>query len=499
MAATINNACAAGRVAALCLCLAMTAACADEPADEPRRDSDILSFGISMSDDWHTPTTRTLPAVTGQCETADFDGSELMLTASCGSMAGSAPAVPTLSRAAEISTGSFYDNFGVYGYVYQGNSWRFRENVKPYITAEKAYSKGSGIWGTDATYFWPDESYRAHFIAYAPFDMADLTVNGLTPQLDYEVPDAAPAQRDLLYAVADVEGNYGKTLNLQFGHMLSAVKVHVAQTVEATIKNVTLKNVKYKGTYDFDKCRWTVADDRKDFSFDCDITTDIDKPTSEPIADGEYTFMMLPQNFSDEPLLLELTLVESTGEQKTHTSYLYPSWEEGNINDYLIWRTFRGTIYYKVNNTLLKQLSVMNVTPGKERILRTQMPDTRAYVEEWSLSPDLDEYITSLIWNINRKEFTVYTRGAILIFYPNNPSDAAVTNLPQNAIKTGREYEYTFESPRIPVCSGYTFKGWAIRSNQTEPTYPAGTDITITLPSPDADPYISLYAVWEKE
>lgn len=479
----------ANRLAILCLSIAAMASCSDDAALPAQPDGDVMTFGISMADGWNTPS-RSL----AEADTVLFDNSDFGLIATAAPIT----AVPA-SRAAEISDANFYDSFRVFGYVYQGSPFDWRDNARAYMADERAYSKGNGIWGTDRTYFWPDASCRMRFLAIAPYDMPGLTLNGLTPRLDYEVPDEATAQKDLMYAVADVEGDYRKNLTLQFGHMLTAVKIHAAQTLEATIKKVTLKNVRYTGSYDFDNLVWTVADDRKDFTFDCDISTNIDKPTSEPIADGDNTFMMLPQSFWGSPLELEITLQENNGELKKLTKQIAPYWEAGTVVDMRIWRSFRGVIHFMINNREQAMLTVMNVKPGLERSLTARIADFPGTIKEWSLSPEVDEFVTSIIWNINQKDITVYTRGAMLLFLPNNPDGAAVQGMPENVMQTGREYVYTFPAPKIPVCTGYTFMGWAKSPDRTTVIYQPGADITVSVEKPEESGYVMLYPVWEKD
>lgn len=498
MAAIMKTIRRASRLALPGLCIAVMASCSNDEAIKEHSDSDILSFGISMSDEWNT-ASRFNAEGTAKCDTMLFDGTDFGLLSTSAPMTVPSAFDTTVSRAAEISQTNFYDSFGVYGYVYQGPDWLMRNNVKPYLSDERAYAKGNDIWATDRTYYWPDASCRMHFYAFAPHDMATLTINGFTPELSYEVPDDATSQKDLMYAVADVEGDYRKNLNLQFGHMLTGVKVHAAQSLGATIKRIALKNVRYRGSYNFDNPSWTVSDDKKDFSLECDVPTNPEISTSAPVADGEYTFMMIPQDFYYDNLGLEITLEEENGEVKKITKNISTFWEKGTMVDMLIWRSFTGMIHYIINNREQKTLMVMNVKPGLERTLSTKITDFPDYIVEWSLSPEVDEFVKSTIWNINNKDLYVYTRGAMLLFLPETPDGAAVTGMPKNTLKTGREYVYTFAAPQSPSCEGYIFKGWASQSNGTTTIYEPDTDIVVSVENPDNSGYLILRAIWEKE
>lgn len=329
------------RLIALCMSLAITASCTDEEVGNGYAETDVLSFGVSISNEWNTsPETRS--ATEAQAWNASrFDDSDLWLITSSEQNRDTTLFCKPKTRAEAVATGSFYDSFGVYGYAYEGTDWASRVGVKPYFVAEKVTSKSNGLWMTDPLRYWPGASYRMHFFAYAPYEMATLSVNNNTPELSYTVPGEVTEQKDLVVATADVEGDHNQRVQLPFQHILTAVKMKAAQGMSGTVKKVTLKNINNQGSYTFGESSWTSVTGKNDFElvFNDGITLDPNASNGTFIVDGANTFMMIPQILGTDAAL-EVTIADGGTEYTLHGSLSGKTdWEIGHTVIYRISKT----------------------------------------------------------------------------------------------------------------------------------------------------------------
>lgn len=326
---------------AACVSLAVCASCSDEEVMKGYGESDKLSFGVSISEKWNTPAgTRSAAGEMPEWSASKFDNSDMWLIATSEEGMDSTlfdKPEKAQTRAAEVTSDSFYEDFGVYAYVYEGTEWAKSGNVKPYFTTEKVTKGGNDLWTTDPTRYWPGEQYRMHFFAYAPYDMADLSVNDNIPVLSYTVPDKVTEQKDLVVATADVQGNYNQSVSLQFKHILTAVKVKVAQGITGVVKKVALRNINNSGSYTFGGDSWTLdTDNKKNFVIEYNAPLELDGQNSTFIADGANTFMMIPQVLGEEATL-EVEL--DNGEKLTGSLYKKVDWGMGYTVIYNISRT----------------------------------------------------------------------------------------------------------------------------------------------------------------
>lgn len=355
MTTRLKSACKAGILVAACVSLAICSSCSDEEVMNGSGQSDKLSFGVSLSDKWETASkTRSTAGETPERSTFKFDGSDLWLIATSGeSMDSTLFTKPekTQTRAAAVTTGSFYDSFGVYAYVYEGDDWTSGQNVKPYFTAEKVTQSGGGLWTTSPTRFWPGEQYRMHFFACAPHDITQkVTVNDNTPELAYTVPDDVKDQKDLIVATADVQGNYNSSVPLKFKHILTAVKVKAAEGVSGTITKVALTGIKNTGNYTFGETEWSGVDGSVSFVQEFDPGKELDGSGETFVVDDDNTFMMIPQVLADEARIEVVYKDAQTSTERTLTASIAGhEWP------------FATTVIYKISTTSIEP--VLEVTP----------------------------------------------------------------------------------------------------------------------------------------
>lgn len=361
MTTRLKSACKAGILVAACVSLAICSSCSDEEVMNGSGQSDKLSFGVSLSDKWETASkTRSTAGETPERSTFKFDGSDLWLIATSGeSMDSTLFTKPekTQTRAAAVTPGSFYDSFGVYAYVYEGDDWTSGQNVKPYFTAEKVTQSSGDLWTTSPARFWPGEQYQMHFFAYAPYDITEnISVNDdNTPVLAYTVPEKVADQKDLIVATADVQGNHNSSVSLRFGHILTAVKVKAAEGVSGTITKVALTGIRNTGNYTFGGTEWSGVDGSVSFVQEFDPGKELDGSEGTFVVDGDNTFMMIPQVLADEAQIEVVYKDAQTSTERTLTASIAGhKWP------------FCTTVIYKISTTSIEIIPILEVTPPSD-------------------------------------------------------------------------------------------------------------------------------------
>ena len=171
-----------------------------------------------------------------------------------------------------------YDAIGVMAYSFSG-SWDGSQT--PDFMCNLKASKGSSVYET--TTYWPSSETNIRFYAYAPYsaDADGITLSSASvagvPTLAYEVPEDVADQSDLLAMLCDETASAAHTSPqaMELHHLLKAVCFKTGDNMDAgTINKITLKNIKYKGTYTFpsstpwtsDKGSWAIDSDVKDFT-----------------------------------------------------------------------------------------------------------------------------------------------------------------------------------------------------------------------------------------
>ncbi len=328
----------AGWFMALCMSLAITASCSDDEQVDGYAGTHVLSFGVSVSNEWHTTLHARSDAEAPAWNASRFDGGELWIIASSEPNRDTTLFDSPGTRAAAVTTGAFYESFGVYGYAYKGADWESRSNVTTYFDKETA-TNNNGLWTTGQTRYWPGVSYRMYFFAYAPSDMAALSADNHTPVLEYTVPTDVTKQKDLVVATNDVPGNHNQSVAMPFRHILTAVKVKAAKGMSGTVKKVALKNIKNSGTYTFGENLWT-GQGTGNFELVQEVTLDPDAEDGTPVADGEHTFMMIPQTLQPDAVL-EVTIAGTDGTETVHRGSLSgkTDWPMGHTVTYRLSKT----------------------------------------------------------------------------------------------------------------------------------------------------------------
>ena len=263
--------------------------------------------------------------------------------------------VTSKTRGKEVNESSFYDYFGLYGYIYNSDQkWAANgSTLQPTIDNEKI-AKGD-TWTSLA--YLPGKTKRMALFAYAPYINEGIPVNaGISvadgkgaPQLTYTIDSDVSKQIDLLVAKSvNVVGNES-SVELDFKHALTAVKFSVGTITGFTkITKIVISGVKNSGTLSLDGDSWTLSGTTTDSYI---IEKEIDLSTATGDITGSSTedlMFLMPQSFSDDNAKLEVTMTNDIGTATFSTS-LTGEWKKGYTVKYtLSVNRVAGDFYFEV-------------------------------------------------------------------------------------------------------------------------------------------------------
>jgi hypothetical protein len=193
---------------------------------------------------------------------------------------------------------------------------------------------------------------KVTFYAYQPYNTNGVEyVSNNT--FKYTAPDAIASQPDVLYAINDYSfSNNDKVVNLKFNHALTAVRFVVGdELLSGTITRITLKNIRYIGTFDIPSKAWTIEEtdaNKKTFTL-----SGLSKLTSNVTLteNGEY-FMMVPQTLPADAAI-EVEYSSPFQPAKVFTIGLSGTWSAGT------------TLTYAIGSSSVKVLTVKANFPTK--------------------------------------------------------------------------------------------------------------------------------------
>ena len=243
-----------------------------------------------------------------------------------------------VTRATPVSEGNFYDAFHVLAY-WKKNGLLVEEL---FYMNEDVSDKGNNLWSATNTYYWPGDGHSLQFYAWAPVDAFTATPKIPTETtLKYTVPLDVALQNDLLVTTTEeLNGNSNTVVPLTFRHICTAVRFETGSQMQAgEIKSVSLKGVKYVGTYDMasNNNPWKLQDDTQDFSQTLKKIMTGSEADGAAITSTEGTFMMLPQTLP-EGATVEVVFVDgTTGTERTlSASIAGMEWPQGTTVTYRI-------------------------------------------------------------------------------------------------------------------------------------------------------------------
>lgn len=243
------------------------------------------------------------------------------------------------------------DSFGCFAYVRQ-------EGVDKFYINNEEYKKQGDLFQSDNIYYWPGKQLTFDFYNYAPYDAAGLTLPATADSrtLSYEVPANVAAQQDLMLSVNEgVPGDNNAAVPLQYRHLLSAVRIVAGANMQkGTVKSVTFSNVYGSGQIDMNNVEAGWRDKADITAFSADVNVATDGTVGQGIADGENTFMMMPQDLSKasalEPVKLQIVFNDGTKDRLLETE-LTDNWQMGYTTTYSLSITPDFELEFDKNNS----------------------------------------------------------------------------------------------------------------------------------------------------
>ena len=225
------------------------------------------------------------------------------------------------SRATQYTAASDITNFGVLAYRYASTG----SATTPNFLYNSEFQKNGTKWSSVNKYYWPVNSDKLDFYAYAPYNNANITLSSEStsgvPTMEFVVNPDASLQVDLVTAKALTQdlsaANTG--VPLTFNHHLTTVKFVLGEDMLGTVETITFKNIytagklTFAGTWDF------TGKTRGDFTVPYNTNT-----------------LLMPQNFSDQAQKIEV--VYNDGYQRYTLVYNLQgtSWTAGKAVTYCI-------------------------------------------------------------------------------------------------------------------------------------------------------------------
>lgn len=262
-----------------------------------------------------------------------------------------------------------YANFSLSGICYTGsypdegeeNSWttEYAYNLQYSTSTGKPAAGGREL-------YWPSNG-QVRFFAFAPTvdDFIKMKNGGSlaispasqtgSPTITYTVPSDVTEQIDLMTVNTTATGATNSTVNLQFKHALTAVKIKCGSDMLAgKITEVTIKGVYGTGTQVIGSDKWTIPEGtaKTEYTIKQDITlpsvndkdaTKPDKvhtPADTPIAGTDtdnLTFMLIPQKLEQgAEMIIKFTDSATNTDRIIRGSLAGQTWEAGKVVCYVI-------------------------------------------------------------------------------------------------------------------------------------------------------------------
>lgn len=291
-------------IAAVLLSASLFSCSSDDFFGKAETNTDGISFGVSTENGASTRANNSADGYTAARYTLRSDNSAdtLCVRAVVTDGIGNDNAGRPATRAAMQT--SMYDEFKVVAAVKENGT------IGTQLFMNETAKKTNTNWVPAHTYYWPGSNRQLRFLAWAPKDATFQSVpnDPNATKLQYTTPAEAKDQRDIVAAATnfiDSPANDGTCtpVPLNFKHLCTAVIIKTGATMtEGTIKSVSLKGVKYSGTYDMVKSEWKLDNSTADFTISPNQKTTSTTHDTDLNA-GESTFMLLPQTLGADSKL----------------------------------------------------------------------------------------------------------------------------------------------------------------------------------------------------
>jgi len=324
---------------AACAGILLAAGCTydDEVATTEVIKSDVVTFGIRMSNEWKPDVIGEAGASrTTSAASQDISkGRSLALPMEC--VEGTAPVeniymyvveedCPTIvdtmsvrSRAEGDETSSSEPLYGVYAFQVPATEVSTEGDATPGYNPQAngittfmdnlgLYKNGNYDGGVK---YWPGAGSWLQFYAYQPYANANtntMSITDYSPVLNYTVPDDVSLQKD--WAVGSstmLKGDHLQPVDITLTHIMSKVQVKQGSIAIGKIKSISFSGIKKSGTYSFYGESWTEGNDKQTYSQDFENGYEA---TGDMIVGSPFHF--IPQTLSEEASV-NITLEVTTG------------------------------------------------------------------------------------------------------------------------------------------------------------------------------------------
>lgn len=312
-------------------------------------------------------------------------------------------AVAVESRGASITTGNI-ESFYLAAYEDDGKMWVDGSWQKDDAEGNTILKDGETNWKFNPDKNWPEDYRALHFHGYAAtlgyaftptFSIGGSgdnktyqgTFDYTLPAPDENAKTDANNQPDLIVALTPNRNRKVDVVDIDFYHALSAVIFKAGDMPENTkLKSITLKGVNSTGTCTYittggnvPSFEWTSSDPKNytqtfgsDLKDNTDITTTAD----------EAAFMMIPQTFSDDAIVIvEVVVDENKGNYKrTYTSNMKLKTLIPNVTGWEAHHKYTYTLSLKEGVTVDVTDQVSDDGKTKDKVVITNTGESTSYI-----------------------------------------------------------------------------------------------------------------------
>ena len=318
----------------------LAASCADDTLDSPKSTERTIRFEVSTNSDWNSGELSTRGGVQQRTPgVLPLSGGDTPLYLVPNVRDGISKGDAAKATRGSLVTTDDIESFGVFASM-SGSS-----GAPDYMCNEEVTSANG--WQTTHEYLWPgDGALRIN--AYSPYldQTGDEGITSLPSasdegelQLGYVVPAKVSDQLDLMWSTP-VEAS-ASPCNISFNHALTAIRFAAgAELVPCVVKDITIRGLKDSGTLNLATGVWTNLAGSATYSIAPDLTltaADGGKyvEAGTPIADGDNTFILMPQDLSEDASI-SLTLLVDGKETVLDAPLSGQNWTAGKTITYRI-------------------------------------------------------------------------------------------------------------------------------------------------------------------
>lgn len=231
----------------------------------------------------------------------------------------------TGSRAAVVDNTDQMQSFGVYAHrTEDGDRHSF------YFSNQQIKVNTGGTCSSAVEHTWPDDKTMLQFFAYYPYNSDNITLPVSADEkfsFSWQVPQDMAEQEDLMVSKSQTFlGDAYVAVPLHFEHLCSQVVVRLDEGLEDfKIQSVSFLGIRNTGTYTFGE-GWQLQDS----------VTDFEGLGTDASTNGEFVFMMLPQQTSASAELRVTIHNHISGTDQTYGMTLGQEWLQGYRLTYLV-------------------------------------------------------------------------------------------------------------------------------------------------------------------